>query len=403
MHRSLLLPRNLDEAGAQPRSALLAKGFRPFFLLAGAFAVVIVPLWLVVLHGAVRTSAYLAPSSLHAHEMLFGFAVAVLAGFLLTAVGNWTQRETAVGLPLFGLAALWLAGRGVMLASQLLPRALTAATELAFLPTLAVVLARPLIAAKSRRNLGLLAIIAALFAADVAVHLEANGLLESGAAQRACGIAVDLVLLVILIIAGRVFPMFTRNATSVTSIRSIPWLDQATIVAMVLSTAFDAWAPDARATALLFGGTGVLAALRSIHWGAWYSFGKPLLWSLHAGYAWLCAGLLFRVFAFAGFGTHSLATHALTVGAIGGLTLAMMARVALGHTGRLLAASPGMTWAFLAINAAAALRCLGPLLLPDHYLGLLVLAGSLWTIAFVVFLVVYTPILLRVRVDNRPG
>jgi len=403
-HRSLQLAGSLPEAPPRAWPALFGKGFRPFFLCAAAFAVAIVPLWLLVLSGVVSPPAHLDLLTWHAHEMLFGFAVAVLAGFLLTAVGNWTGRETAVGGPLLALSALWLAGRLALIAPFGLPQALVAGLDLAFLPALVLVLARPLVATNNKRNLVMLAILAALFAVNVVVHSEALRLLAAGSSRRALQVGVDLVLLVILIMAGRIFPMFTRNATGVKSIRSLPKLDVATAVAMALLVALDALLPASHAAAALSGLVGVLAAVRAAFWGSRHTLRQPLLWILHAGYAWLVLGLLLRPLAtFLWPSVSSLALHALTLGAIGCLTLGMMARVALGHTGRQLVLPAAMTWAFLAINAAAAVRVFLPMLAPSAYFESLVAAGALWSAAFLVFLVAYWPMLSRPRVDGKPG
>ena len=404
MHGALPIAGSLPEPSSRPRYAVAAKGFRPFFLLASAFAVAIVPMWLLVVAGLLKPGSYLDATSWHAHEMVFGFAVAVIAGFLLTAIGNWTQRETVVGAPLIALAALWTLGRVAMLTAGSLPRGVPALVDLAFLPTLVVVLARPLIATGNRRNFVMLAILLALFAANVVVHLEALGLVELGSAKRACLAGIDIVVLVILIIAGLVFPMFTRNATGVATIRSIPWLDVATIVAMALLTVADVFV---RESAFVFAGAGIvglLAAARTVHWGARHSLRQPLVWILHVGYAWIPIGLVLR--AVAGFDSavpRSFAVHALTVGAIGSITLGMMGRVSLGHTGRTLAPAPLLTWAFVAITGAAFARAVVPLFAPSAYFPSPVIAGVLWTAAFLIYVVVYAPILTRPRVDGKAG
>jgi uncharacterized protein involved in response to NO len=329
----------------------------------------------------------------------------VVAGFLLTAVGNWTQRETATGASLAGLVLLWLGGRLAMLFTGVLPRGVPAAVDLAFLPVLGVVLARPLVAARNRRNFVMLAIVAALFVANVVVHLEGLALLPFGSARVASSLSVDLVVLLILLIGGRVFPMFTRNATGVASIRNIPWLDRSCVVTMVGLLVTDVIAPGAgRFASILAGIVGLLAAARAVHWGARHSLRDPLLWVLHVGYGWLVIGLLLRGTAgVLGVPIASVATHALTVGAIGTLTLAMMARVALGHTRRMLVAPSSMSAAFVAITAAALARVLGPWLVPEQYLVGLVAAGVFWVLAFAVFLAAYSPMLCRPRVDGKPG
>jgi len=404
MPTSLSLHGEMPERSSQPRWALAAKGFRPFFLLAAVFAGSIVPLWMLVVAGVVGTSGYLDATSWHAHEMVMGYAVAVIAGFLLTAVGNWTQRETLVGAPLLALSALWVLGRVAMAFAGALPRGLPAVVDLAFLPALILVLGRPLVAAGSRRNFVLLAVLGALFAANCVVHLAALGVMAIGVARQACLVAIDVVALVILIIAGRVFPMFTRNVTGAASIRSTPTLDVLTIAGMAALTLLDMLAPTRAGTGATAGAVGVLAIARAARWGTRHTARHPLLWILHAGYGWLALGLLLRALArFVSTIPGPLATHALTVGGIGSLTLGMMARVALGHTGRALVASKPTAWAFGAITAAAFVRALVPLFAPGWYFATLLAAAGLWTVAFVLYLVAYVPVLLTPRVDGKPG
>jgi uncharacterized protein involved in response to NO len=384
---------------------VLAKGFRLFFLLAAVYAVTIVPLWLAMLSGWLAPHSPLAPGDWHAHEMIHGFALAVIAGFLLTAVGNWTSRETATGAALAALALVWCAGRLALLFSTALPRGVPAVADLAFVPLLAAILARPLLASGNRRNLVMLAVLLALGVTNAVVHLESAGWLGAGAARRANLVAVDVISLLILIIAGRVFPMFTRNATGVASIRSQPWLDRACIAAMALLCVVDALAAREGTLAKgLAGVVAVLAAARALHWGALHSRREPLLWILHAGYFWLVLALLLRgVGGWLGLPLDSVATHALTVGAIGSLTLGMMTRVSLGHTGRMLATPPAMTIAFVAMSFAALMRVLTPWLAPRLYREGLIVSGMLWTAGFAIFLVVFAPVLLAPRVDGKPG
>jgi uncharacterized protein involved in response to NO len=404
MGRSLALQGDLVGPASPPRFAIAAKGFRPFFLLAAVFAASIVPLWMLVVTGFVRPVDYLEPASWHAHEMVFGYAVAVVAGFLLTAVGNWTQRETLVGPPLLALAALWVLGRVAMTLAGALPRGLTAALDLAFLPVLIAALARPLVASRNHRNFVMLAVLGALFAANVFVHLEALGLAPPGTARHACLVGIDVLVLVILIIAGRVFPMFTRNATGVSAIRSIRSLDVLAIASMVVLTLLDVVAPRPAVTAVAAGVVGALSLARAARWGSRHTVRHPLLWILHAGYGWMVLGLLLR--ALAGFFPAvpaSFATHALTVGAIGALTLGMMARVALGHTGRALAVARPVAWAFGAITLAAVARAIVPLLAPGWTLAALVAAATLWSMAFALYVIFYARVLVAPRVDGKPG
>jgi len=382
---------------------IAAKGFRPFFLLAALFAALVVPGWLLALDGRLQVASYLDPLSWHAHEMVFGFAVAVIAGFLLTAVGNWTNRETIVGLPLLALAALWVAGRVAVFGTLALPPSIVAATDLAFLPALIAVIARPLIATRNRRNYVMMAILAALFLANLAVHLDVLGVLP-GWRLRGSRLAVDIVVLVILVIAGRTFPMFTRNATGVEAIASSPRLDRLALAAMAALVVLDAVAPDLAVTAAWSAVVGVLALARSRGWGAWHARHQPLLWILHLGYLWIPVGLVLRgVSALTDAVPPAIATHALTVGAVGCLTLGMMARVALGHSGRVLSAPRPIVAAFALALLAAVVRISAPVLGIAHYRATLYVAGALWTAAFAAFVLVYAPILLGPRVDGRPG
>jgi len=403
MPHSLIVP-HVDDLHHAPPHPWLAKGFRPFFLLSALFAIGAVPLWLAVLRGQVLAPPYLAPATFHAHEMIYGYSGGVLAGFLLTAVGNWTKRETATGPALLALTLLWAAGRVAMLLSGALPPVATAVVDLSFLPALIFVLARPLVATDSRRNYVMLGVLGALWLTNLAIHGEALGWLAPGSGRRAVLTGLNVIVLVISIMAARIFPMFTKNATRAASIRSMPRLDRASFGALLLATVLDVIVPARPVTAAVFGVAGVLMMARSWHWGGRLSGRDPLLWILHLGHGWLCLGLLLRSAALFGLpAVASIATHALTVGAIGGLTLGMMARVSLGHTGRMIVASVPTAVAFVAINLAAFVRCLGPLAFPAHYMTVLVVSGTAWALSFAIFVVTHATILLRPRVDGRAG
>jgi uncharacterized protein involved in response to NO len=383
--------------------ALVAKGFRPFFFLAGAFAALILPVWLFTLAGMLGPGRYLDAITWHAHEMIFGFTAAVIAGFLLTAVGNWTSRETLVGAPLIGACALWLAGRIAMALGGVLPRGVPAAIDLAFLPVLMVAIARPLAATKNRKNFVMVAVLGLIWTANLAIHLDALGIVQ-GWSHRALVLAVDVIVLLMIVIAGRVFPMFTKNATSVPSVRGRPAFDKAAILAMALTVVLDATTTDARIGGAAAAVTALLVVLRAWTWGMRHTVRVPLLWILHAGHAWIALGLGLR--AAAAFTTAVppvIATHALTVGAIGALTIGMMSRVSLGHTGRTLVASPAMVASFALVTFAAIVRVAGPLLDMTAYRTSVFVAGGLWTAAFVLFVVVIRPVVVGPRVDGKAG
>jgi len=403
----MIVHRGLRVIGSAPEPAetvapWLAKGFRPFFLLAGGFAALVIALWLLALTGAARFDTYLAPMYWHAHEMVFGFTVAVIAGFLLTAVGNWTGRETAVGGQLIVLVALWATGRIALVAMAVLPGPVVAVADLAFLPALALVIGRALVASRSRRNYAVLAIVIALWLADLAVHLDANGILPGWQWRATLG-AIDLVILLILLVSARVVPMFTRNATGVESIHNLPSLDVATVAAMFGLTIADVAFPGSGAVPALAAATAALALVRSRAWGMRHAVRHPLLWILHVGHAWIIVGLGLR--AAAELTSHVSAAagiHALTVGAIGCTTLGMMARVSLGHSGRPLVPPLPVALAFAVLTAAAVIRVLGALSIAFYPVALYV-SGALWSIGFAAFTVVYAPILVRPRTDGRPG
>lgn len=396
------------QVGTAP-APMLAKGFRPFFLAAAMFAALIVPLWLLTFGGhAAVSGAYFGAQLWHAHEMVFGFASAVIAGFLLTAVGNWTGRETAVGAPLLALVLIWLLGRIAVSFPTPLPRGVPALLDLAFLPSLALVLARPLVAAGNRRNYVMLGVLGALWLANVAMHVDALGytsLTGTGLARRAVLVAVDVVVFVVAVMAGRIFPMFTRNGTGAQNIRNVPALDRAALVALAFVTLFDAAWPESRAAALISAVAAVLSIARALHWGTRHAMRVPLLWILHLGYAFLPLGLLFKAAALSGLvgAAPSLATHALTVGVIGLTTLGMMARVALGHSGRPLAPPRSAVIAFVLVAAAAFVRVFAPLAFRAHYVETVTAAGTMWALGFTLYAIAYAPILMRARIDGKSG
>lgn len=404
MHRSLPLHGDVAAATSPPRLALARKGFRPFFLLAGVFACAMVPVWLLVLFDVLRPTTYLDAVSWHAHEMIFGYAVAVIAGFLLTAVGNWTGRETVVGGKLLGLAAVWLLGRVAMTLPTSSMRGLMAVTDLAFIPLLTLALARPLVATRNRRNFVMLVVLTALFASNVTIHLEALGMASPGTGRHAALVAIDVIVFLCAVIAGRVVPMFTRNATGAPRIEAVPALEVFCILALIVMTLADVVAPASRVVAMAAGIAGIAAIARAVRWGTRHTLQHPLLWILHAGYGWIPIGLFLRATPLLGVPVMgSLAIHALTLGAIGALTLGMMARVALGHTGRALVPPKAMSAAFLFVTVAALVRVAGPALWPSGYATTLGVAGGLWTAAFVIYVVTYTSILTAARVDGKPG
>lgn len=383
--------------------ALLQKGFRPFFVLAALHAVVMIPLWITVHQYGARPSEYFLPATWHAHEMVFGFSMAVIAGFLLTAVSNWTQRTTAVGVRLALLCLVWVLGRATPLLAEQLPSPVIAVTSLAFLPLLGFALAGPILGTKNRRNYGILAIIGALFVAQLVSHI---GVLREDPIFEFLGprLGVNLIVILMLVIAGRILPLFTRNATRHEGIRSTPWLDRASVVAALVVTATDVLFIGGVWATLFSSAAAVFALARTRHWGLSVALRTPLLWVLHFGYLFIPLGFALRaISAFAPAVGFSEALHAFTVGGIGTLTLGMMTRVALGHSGRALVAPKSMTAAFFLIIVGALLRIVGPIIGGPLLTASLHTAGTCWAIAFLLYLVRIAPILFQPRPDGASG
>jgi uncharacterized protein involved in response to NO len=383
------------------RFALFALGFRPFFLLAGLYGVGIMGLWLYSYVAGRPLDTYYGIYAWHAHGMLFGYAVAVIAGFLLTAVRNWTQIQTLSGVPLAALAALWLVGRLTPFFPQVIPPAVNAVVDLSFLPVLAVSLAIPLWRSGQRHNLIFIPMLAALTLADLMVHLQVLGYTSLSAAPGS-GLAIGIIVLLIVVMGGRVIPFFTERALGV-AVRRWPWVDRVGIASVALLALTDLLYP----VPVVIGTLALLGALsHGLRLAGWHHPGLwsvPLLWVLHLGYGWLVVGFGLKAAVAAGWVAPVFAWHAFTVGGIGGLTLGMMARVSLGHTGRSLRPAGAMALAFAMVNLAALARVVAPALYPQLYVDWVAGSGVLWIAAFAIFLVVYAPLLTRPRIDGRPG
>jgi uncharacterized protein involved in response to NO len=380
---------------------IFQKGFRPFFLLGGILGGCLIPWWVHSYDEAMTGEPGLEGISWHSHEMIFGFTAAIIAGFLLTAVENWTGRPTARGPLLAALVALWAIGRMVSFGG--ITAAIAGLAELSFLVALAIVLAIPLLLERSRRNYLLLAALPVLWLCDVHHHLLASGLLPQSPI-RSDLVAVDLIVLIMIIITGRIVPLFTRNALEDQRIRSHRGLDIAAIVGAVVVAVVELLVPSGYSMAAVAGVTGSLVLLRSAHWGAPRTVGRPILWVLHLGHAWIGFGLLLKAAAAAFPGVPaSAATHALTAGAIGTLTLGMMARVTLGHTGRQLEVSSVVTVAFFAMTAGAVLRVFGPWFGPGLTRNFLMVSAGCWALAFALYLIVNARYLVTPRPDGKPG
>lgn len=379
--------------------AFLSYGFRPFFLAAAVFAALAAPLWLLLYAGNLGLPAALPASLWHGHEMLFGYGGAVLAGFLLTATPGWSQRQPVHGWSLAALAGLWLAGRLAIAFGGTLP-GLAAAIDLAFLPALAVAIA-PALEGAARRNLVFLAILGVLFVANLAVHLHAGDFALGTLGLR---LALDTLAVLIGLVGGRIIPSFTANALKArgqsADVRGFGMRDRLALGSLVAVLLVDPLASPSVAGIVSL----IAAALNLARMSGWqtrHTLGEPILWVLHLGYLWLGIGLAWKgLVELTGFAPAADAAHGLALGAIGSMTLGVMSRAALGHTGRPLAVGRAITAAYLAISAAAIAR-LGANLVPGGWhLGCLWLSALLWSLAFIVYAVVYVPILIGPRVDQ---
>ena len=363
---------------------LFSAGFRPFFLLASAWAALAVPAWLAAYVHGTTLRGPLPPLLWHGHEMVFGFGFAAVAGFLLTAIPNWTGRLPVRGMALAALVGLWLAGRIAML----VPGA--GLLDLAFGGALIIVVARELIAGRNWRNLPMLLALALLFSGNVMVHLHALDL--AYVAPEGIRLGIATLCMLIALVGGRIVPSFTRNWLA--KARLAPpapegRLDRLALVVTLLALA--AWVGGASFSSWLLLAAGLALAARLSRWRGLSTVREPLLFILHVGYGWLALGLILLGLD----PVSSAALHALTVGAIGTMTLAVMTRASLGHTGRALVADRATVAIYLLITLAALLRVASPFLGAQAVL-VTSLAGLAWSAGFATFALHYGSFLIGV-------
>ena len=381
---------------------LLAIGFRPFYLLASVFAVAAILFWLAGINGRLPVGAYLQGVFWHSHEMLFGYIVAVMAGFLFTAVRNWTGLPTPSGVTLGGIVLLWILAR-VLLVSG--PSALAVILDVAFLPMIAIAVAIPILRSRNKRNYKIIGVLVAVSLLHVVFHMAIGGQLPSWLSRASLFASIDLVVILFALVGGRVIPAFTRNAVAGSDPRHENWLEViafGSLLVIVLVTllggafTFAAWVPTS-----LFIVAAVAHLLRLALWQPQVTLGNPLLWMMPVAYSWLPAALLLRALSTVAVIVPGAWIHALTMGALSSLMMAMMMRSTLGHTGRKLVASQMDILAFLLLQLAALLRVVAGG--TGDYQAVVVLSGVVWVLAFAVFIVRYLPMLVHSRVDGKPG
>ena len=378
--------------------ALWNLGFRPFFLLAGIFSAISVLLWAAQVSGYLP-AAYLQGPVWHGHEMLFGYTTAIIAGFLLTAVRNWTGEPTPSGAPLMALAALWVCGRVLVLT----PFALTAAIVNAAFPlAVAVAIGMPLVRARNVRNYFFIGLLMLLGVLVLAVHLALQERF-SLSPHLSLQVGLDIVLLIMAVMGGRVIPMFTNNGVPGAGAARRAWVEKFALGAVILLLVADLlqWP---RTMIAVIAATGALAhGARLLLWKPWRTLRTPLVWILHAAYAWIVVHMVLRGLSAMDLLAGSYAIHALTTGAIGGLTLGMMTRTARGHTGRPLIADGYELIVFVLVQIAALVRVFGGMVSAALYLPSIQVSGVLWAAAFAIYAVRYWPVLTRPRLDGKPG
>lgn len=383
---------------------LLALGFRPFYLAAAVFGTLAVPAWLLMYGGKGPALPGVDGIAWHIHEMLFGFAPAVIAGFLLTAVRNWTGQPTATGATLGALVLLWAAGRVTFVSG---PAVLASIVDIAFLPALGVAIFVPVWRSRNTRNYKVLGIVAVLAMLNTAFHLAVLDLIPAAWLPAAYRTALNVIALLIAVIAGRVIPAFTANAIPGSNPRRIGLVETVSIGAIVAVAALDlasaVWQPPRSAWIVLLAAAAAAHAARLAYWSPLGTRRNGLLVMLPLAYAWLPVYFALRALAAYGLVVPAAATHALTIGAMAGMMVAMMMRSALGHTGRALQAGRAELAVFGLLQLAAVVRVATAAIAPSWSLHATYCAGVLWTSGFAVLLAAYWPVLTRPRVDGRPG
>ncbi|MFQ3789844.1 NnrS family protein [Halomonas sp. A29] len=394
-------------APRQPRLPLARLAFRPFFLLASLFSVLAMVVWFAFWHGDILLRPHGGLMWWHQHEMIFGFGAAVVVGFLLTAVQNWTGKKSVSGAPLLGLVALWLAARLALAFPVGLPAWLLMTLDLAFLPLAALVMARLVVAAKLWRNLMFVPVLLLLAGANLAMHLGVTqgklALIREGAY-----LAVLLIAVLMVLLGGRVIPFFTSRKLGrpqpapILLLEKVTVLSMAAVVLLQLAALLGVTVPGVLLAAVML----VAAAaslVRLARWEGHLTLREPLLWGLHLSYAFVPLGLAMWAMALFGAFRVELAVHALAIGGIAAMMLAMMARVSLGHTGREIRTLPGIGVGLGLMFAAALLRAPILAMFPQITHWTYNLSIIFWCIAYLIFLFHYTLPLLSARVDGQEG
>jgi uncharacterized protein involved in response to NO len=377
--------------------ALFSYGFRPFFLFAAIYSGAIIPAWLAVFSGDVRVPTVMAPLDWHVHEMLFGYVSAVIAGFLLTAIPNWTGGLPIQGAPLVVLFSTWLAGRVATTFSASIGWQAALVIDAAFLLLLAAAAAREILAGRKWNNLTVVGIVSVLAFTNIAFHVEAH---FDGIAHYASRTGIALVVTLVCVIGGRIVPSFTRNwlARREPGRLPVPFGRFDAITVLIGVAAMAAWVvtPSGQLVAAALAIAGLLHLIRLFRWSGYRTISDRLVLILHVAYAFVPVGFFLSAFSCLDLVLPSAGIHAWTSGAIGSMTIAVMTRASLGHTGQALSASLATQAIYASVVVAAVARICAALE-PAHSVPLLTIAGLAWAAAFLGFALAYAPLLCRAR------
>lgn len=395
------MPKNAAVARREYQGpALFSYGFRPFFLFGAVWAALAVPFWIYAYATGVAAIGGTPAQEWHVHEMLFGYLGAIVAGFLLTAVPNWTGRLPVMGAPLMALFGLWVAGRIAMLAYGEIGLA-APVIDSAFLVVLAFIMWREVVAGRNVKNAPICILASLLALANVGFHL---GFLEYEWHEVSEHVAIGVISLLIALIGGRIVPSFTRNWMAQKGMTPLPaefdWIDKASLATAVLAVALWAFQSPNAVSGSVFLVAGALHAIRLARWKGWRTTSEALVFILHVGYAWLpIAFLLMGLAALAPAAVPPYAAlHALTAGAMGTMTLAVMTRASLGHTGREKTADVWTIAIYALVVSGALLRVFASIFFVEVYVAALAVAACLWSAAYALFVVRYGPMLFTRRV-----
>ncbi len=383
-------------------SPILQNSFRPFFIVAGIWATLAVPFWILNYFGLLIVADNFDILLWHQHEMLYGFIAAAITGFILTAIPNWTGRLPIKNKPLGFLVFLWIVGRIGFLTITIFDVKVTALMDLPFLIVLVLVILREIVSGKNWRNLPVIILISLFTLGNILVHLQLLDVIES--AELGIRLSIFVLSILLALIGGRIVPSFTRNWLSQNQVNRFPSgagiFDKVCLVSLVVFVVAQIITPYHQLTSLLALLAGLLHGIRLIRWKVWLTLSEPLIWILHVGYMWLSVALvLIGLAGLTDFVPYTSSYHALTIGAFSTMILGVMTRVSLGHTGRTLKATFGTTTIYVFITIASVLR-VSESFLNDSRNLILSFSGIFWTLSFALFVFIYFPILTQPRKSN---